>query len=219
MNRIKQTLILFTFVFSANIGYAQLNTHTDTQSEKQIKTEQTVASLKRQISILNKQLKDLQEEYANRNVDFQDTLQILQQENAILAEKNTQYIQQFNEVASQYPIIIKSINFGNFHKDGTVETVYGSTLYSKTAMYLKPQIEYIGLKPNQTITIQVKLYMANALLKKTKTTDTRIFISDEGKVELNGPGYDKKGRWVKGVYSCEIWYNNVCLKAVDFTLH
>jgi hypothetical protein len=151
----------------------------------------------------------------------------LAEENTKLAEENATLNEQLNKI-SQYnpvPLIIKSLEIGNTYYDRAIETQYGDTLHSSTSMYLTPQIEYIGLKKDTTITLYAKLYRKGILKRKYKISPSRytykydITISGEGTVSLLGWGSETKGSWSTGNYRYEIWYNGVCLKAVDFTLY
>ena len=132
--------------------------------------------------------------------------------------------QKLDDISAHYPIIIKSIKVGNVYKDGTIATDYGSTIYASNSMFLKPQIEYKGLKASQTITLYQKLYKNGGLETGTSSpsgysTKYDLNISDEDKIGLTGFGSETKGNWASGSYRYEIWYNNMCLKAIDFYLY
>jgi hypothetical protein len=74
-----------------------------------------------------------------------------------------------------------------------------------------------------TITLYVKLY-ANEVLKTGTSSPSgysyksEIYISDKGTTTLLSWGYETKGHWSAGYYRCEIWYNNMCLKVLNFKL-
>jgi len=229
MKRLYITLLFSTIILLSSKSYAQSRKEPEIKTPQEIETEKTIASLKKQVAELNKQAVQMKQiriernQYANHNTILRSEAKILQQKNAELVDENKKLNKQLNEVA-QYPIIIKSIKVGNTYKGGTIETNYGNTLYSSTSMFLRPQIEYIALKPNQTITLYLKLYENGSLRELTSSisgysTKDDVYVSSEGKAELSGWGNEIKGQWPKGNYRYEIWYNGMCLKTVDFTLN
>jgi hypothetical protein len=128
------------------------------------------------------------------------------------------------DIGTVFPLIIKSLKIANTYQNGSIETDYGNQIYSSTSMYLKPQIEYIALTPNQTITLYQKLYKNGELSRGTASPDgystqSKININSKGKVGLTGWGNEIMGHWPAGNYRFEIWYNDVCLKAINFTIY
>lgn len=147
---------------------------------------------------------------------------ILQKVISLENDKNY-FSKRIDTISTYYPLIIKSLKIGNSYKDGTIETDFGNTLYSSTSMYLCPQIEYLGLK-NTTVTLYIKLYNEGVLSQGPNspdgfTTKRDIFISDRGRYEITGWGNEIKGNWSKGNYRYEIWYNDMCLKSLNFKLY
>lgn len=138
------------------------------------------------------------------------------QENKVIQEK----IRIFSEC---FPLIIKSLKIGNAYSNGNIETGFGKKLYSRNSMYLKPQIEYVGFKKTN-ITLSLKLYR-NGVLTYGKSSpegfsyNSVITTSDKGVCLLDGWGNGVKGNWPGGNYRYEIWYNDMCLKAENFTLY
>jgi hypothetical protein len=122
------------------------------------------------------------------------------------------------------PIIVKSLKVGNIYKNRIVETEYGQTLYSHRAMYLSPQIEYLGLC-ECTITLYLKLYKEGELQIKSTLpagytySESILCTANYEKQALGGWGYEKAGSWLQGNYRYEVWYENVCLKALDFKIY
>jgi hypothetical protein len=133
--------------------------------------------------------------------------------------------QKLSEISTYCPIVIKSLKIGNISKDNSIETDYGKTLYGSSTMYLSPQIEYIGLAINQSITLSIKLYKNGELNRNESisptgyTFESSINVSESGKSVLGGWGSDTKGNWSSGNYRYEIWYGSSCLKAVDFYIY
>ena len=202
-------------------NYASQNAQLGTKFKSELRT---VDSCTQQNSKLQQELNTVIQVIRIKN----DSLQILlaQQNSRQQSVKDCSKEKKKLEEISQYcPIIIKSLKVGNIYNDYTVETEFGNILYSSNSMFLSPQIEYIGLKPNQTITLFVKLYENGNLRRNSETSPDGysykkdIYISEEGKSMVLGWGGEKKGNWPKGNYRFEIWYNNVCLKAEDFTLY
>ena len=159
----------------------------------------------------------------NRISNFEKGINNLREEKQTTEQEKEKLQQKIDEISYYYPIIIKSIKVGNVYKNGTVETDFGNKLYSSNAMYLKPQIEYIGLTPSQTITLYLKLYREGELPANSpslySSTKCDIYLSNEETVELTGCGYEDKGNWIAGNYCYEIWYKDMCLKTVNFTLY
>jgi hypothetical protein len=156
-------------------------------------------------------------ELKQKNEDYATQINVLQADKIQLASK-------INLAGSYLPIIIKSLKIGNVYKDGSIETDYGNTLYNSNTMFIQPQIEYIGLKTYQTVVLYQKLYKNGILQTGTSSpygysTKCDVYIYEDGTTELMGWGYEMKGCWSAGSYRYEIWYNNICLKALDFTIY
>jgi DNA repair exonuclease SbcCD ATPase subunit len=239
MKAIRKILMLTAFISMANFGYSQNKNDVQTKSTQEY--EQEIAKLKGQVSTLNSQIATLNQQLINENQEIQrrqneaaqirTELNTLQQEKAKFAKENTKLEEeatklkeQLDAVSQYYPIIIKSIKVGNVDRIGNVETACGEKLYSSTSMYLTPQIEYIGLKQGQTITLYLKLYNDGNLSTSTTSPsgysfERDISISNEGKERMRGWGDMSKGSWDAGNYRYEIWYEGTCLKTVDFILH
>ncbi|MDR3179900.1 MAG: hypothetical protein LBT70_03300 [Holosporaceae bacterium] len=132
--------------------------------------------------------------------------------------------QKLNDIAVCYPIIIKSLKIGNIDSKSTIITNYGDSIYASTSMFLQPQIEYVGLKPSQTITLYLKLYgngelRIGASSPSGYSTKYDLYVSEKGKSNLVGWGGASRGYYPSGSYRYEIWYNDMCLKAVNFYLY
>jgi tetratricopeptide (TPR) repeat protein len=128
----------------------------------------------------------------------------------------------------EIPIMITSLKIGNVYKDGTVETPYGDKLYSSTSMYLKPQIEFIGLQKCESIKLHTKLYYNETLRSNAKTSPPGytslsgdIFVAGNGKQtkDFAAWGSSTQGFFPAGDYRYEIWYNEMLLEAIDFQVH
>ncbi|MDR3287406.1 MAG: hypothetical protein LBT27_08180 [Prevotellaceae bacterium] len=135
-----------------------------------------------------------------------------EQENSTLKEK-------LSEIAQLFPVIIKSVKVGNVDGNGTVITPFGNTLYSSSIKWLLLQIEYRGLQQyGKTVKLNIKLFKDNEL--KATMIDANTKFYDTGVVKLTTIyGSETNGFLQAGNYRYEIWYNDVCLKALDFKLY
>ena len=125
-----------------------------------------------------------------------------------------------------FPIIITDIKIGNVDYDSNVETDYGNTIYSRYTMYLKPQITYTGINPWQSINLKVKWYTPNGSLSRGDSSPSGFSQSEDlyvcsgsNTTTLRGWGNRSKGHWSSGTYRIEIWYEDVCLRAENFTIY
>lgn len=180
----------------------------------------TSISLRNDVKNKNNEINSLKarnNSYENEKRVFMDTQQTMGIENEKMRQK-------LEIVSNHYPIIIKSLKVGNVYADGNLETDFGKTIYAASSMYLIPQIEYIGIKPNQTITLLLKLYRENELVSGTSSPKgysfkQEISTLEEGKIGLGGFGGSSKGHWLRGSYRYEVWHSNACLKTLDFYLY
>lgn len=126
-----------------------------------------------------------------------------------------------------FPIIISNIEIGNNYYDGSVETNYGSTIYSSNTMFLTPKITYTGINSGHFITLKIKWYNPDGTLSTGDSSPSGysqqksiyVYSSSNYTETLSGWGYKTKGHWGKGTYKIEIWYRDACLKAKTFTIH
>lgn len=133
-----------------------------------------------------------------------------------------------DRVGKHVPFIVTDIEMANNYYDGTHETDFGGTIYSKNTMYLAPRIKYIGLVAGYR-NILVKLYRPDGSLS-TGTSSSNVpkgysyslssyIYEGENTCELSSWGNKNKGHWAKGIYKIEVWYNDMCLKAKSFTIY
>ena len=129
-----------------------------------------------------------------------------------------------SEISNYQPIVIKSLKIGNVDSVSNIITTHGDVIYADRTMYLQPQIEYVGLTPNKTITLYLRLYK-NDILTTGDYSPTGYSMKDdlklqtEGKTNLIGWGNSSRGYWPSDNYRYEIWYNNTCLKSVTFKIY
>jgi TolA-binding protein len=225
MGKLNLMLLLAAFITITSNGYAQSKAPVEIKTSQE--TEQEISKLKSQIENLKSQIIDFKRQIKQQQEENQrKTAEIptLKQEKTRIVDENTKLKKQLDAVSQYYPIIIKSIKVGNTYYDNNIETAYGDTLRSSSSMYLTPQIEYIGLK-NTPITLYLKLYQNGQVSTSSNspsgyTYKSNITISaDEKKIVVGGWGSETIGHWSAGNYRYEIWYDDMCLKAVDFKLY
>ena len=133
-----------------------------------------------------------------------------------------------NAILKRYalPISVNSIEIANVYYDGSVEMDYGKTIYDYNTMYLKPRINYYGVtKVGETITLYSKFFKNGELSTGTSSpsgysTSFTITVGKGSSVAYGGGwGNQTKGNWSSGKYRYELWYNGMCLKALDFYIY
>ena len=123
--------------------------------------------------------------------------------------------------------MITDIKIANVYNDGTIETGYGSSIYSSNSMYLRPKITYTGVRDGESITLYARLYGSSGTLQTGSSSPNGYTFSNSMTIssgggntyDLPGWGSSNKGNWSRGSYRYEIWYGNVCLKSKSFTIH
>jgi hypothetical protein len=234
-------ILLFVILVCTSSSYAQSIALPKTMRE--IKLEQEVATLKQQIVALENKEQELTEALKQGSAKQQQQIgELINQvelerrrsrnkdaEIRKLQQNSNQCVNELrwlndriNVISNYYPLVIKSLKIGNTDYNGNLETEYGGVLYSAASMYLTPRIEYIALK-DITVTLYIKLYMNGDLITEDSSPSgysmkDDISVSSTGTVVLVGYGDSTKGYWPAGYYRYEIWYDNMCLKAVDFKL-
>ena len=130
------------------------------------------------------------------------------------------------KVGDSYPIIISDIEIANSYKGGSIETDFGSTIYSSNTMYLKPRITYYGISSG-TKTFKVKWFKPDGSISSgtsspygfSQSDSHYIYTGADNTITLSGWGNENKGHWRSGTYRIEIWYGNTCLKSKTFTIY
>lgn len=123
------------------------------------------------------------------------------------------------------PFVISDIEIANTSYDGTIETAFGSIIYSSRSMYLTPRIKYVGFSSGSK-TIYVKIYNPYGTLCTGSSSPSGYSYSSSFSVstgqntyQLSGWGSSTRGHWSSGNYRIEIWYNNSCVKSKSFTIY
>lgn len=131
-----------------------------------------------------------------------------------------------SSLSSAIPILITDIEIANVYNDGSIETSYGSTIYSSGTMYLRPRITYTGIRTGDSIKLYARLYGTSGTLRTgesspsgyTFSNSMTVLSGDENTHELLGWGNSNKGYWKSGSYRYEIWYGNICLGTKTFSI-
>lgn len=137
-------------------------------------------------------------------------------------------IKENDSLRTLFPIYIKKLEVANADGSGKAISTYGSDISASSSMYLLPRITYYGFKPNEKVELQVKLYnpegemvLGNESPKDGSYSYTYTINSVlplDNVLGLKGWGGSDKGHFSPGVYRYEVWYNDMCFKAVNFRL-
>lgn len=149
-------------------------------------------------------------------------------EESLASCKKTARLQEekLSAVQDAFPIIITDIEIANVDDDSDIQTGYGHSIFSSSTMYLQPRISYIGLTSG-TKTFKVKWYNSDGTIRRGSKSPSGISFSDDVYISegtnnfmtLSGWGNSSKGHWASGTYRIEIWYEDVCLRAENFTIY
>lgn len=157
---------------------------------------------------------------------YKDSLKLSLKRNDELSDKLSEQESKFYSIKNTFPINITNIEIGNTYYDGSIETNYGSTIYSSYTMFLKPRITYTGINTGRSINLKIRWYRPNGTMSSGDSSPSgfsqqeSLYVYSGSNTEtLQGWGNKTKGHWGKGTYRIEIWYGNVCLKAKTFTIY
>lgn len=157
---------------------------------------------------------------------YKDSLKLSLERNDELSDKLSEQESKFYSIKNTFPINITNIEIGNVYYDGSIETNYGSTIYSSYTMYLKPRITYTGINTGRSINLKIRWYRPDGTMSSGDSSPSgfsqqkSLYVYSGSNTEtLQGWGNKTKGHWEKGTYRIEIWYENVCLKAKTFTIY
>lgn len=168
--------------------------------------------------------------YENKYNESQSEIKDLKREKEKLAEDKRSTEEALStlkeKVGASYPLIISDISVGNMTQEGSMDTNYGSTIYSRNSMYLTPKITYYGINTGNK-TLYVKLYKPDGTLATGSSSPSGYSYSNSLYVSpganhtyaFSGWGSSTKGHWKSGTYRFEIWYGSICLKSKTFTIY
>ena len=79
---------------------------------------------------------------------------------------------------------------------------------------------------SDTVELKVKFYTPDGKLNVATSAPYGYSYSNEVYVDvgenelyLSGYGNSEEGAWQSGLYTIEVWYNDVCLKHITFRLY
>ena len=125
-----------------------------------------------------------------------------------------------------YPINVTKLEVANADGHGNAVSAYGKDIQASTSMYLMPRITYWGLNVGEKITLNVRLYDHDGkLVTGTSSPDGYSFsckidpvLPGENSQSLSGWGGADRGHFRAGTYRYEVWYDDMCLRQVEFKL-
>lgn len=183
--------------------------------------EEEISSLNSKVDRLNNEIQEKTENLESMTADRNRLEGVVQQK----SKEINQLEDKIESIGNHYPMVINKIEMGNSYSDGTMETSYGSTIYSSYTMYLKPKIYYTGISTGSH-TLKVKLFTPDGSISKGDSSPSGFsysgsyyVYSGDDTMELSGWGSSTKGHWKSGSYRIEIWYENVCLETKTFTIY
>lgn len=216
----KNVIFLILAVIGCGVGLLFLNDNLNTTKSELADANNTISIRDDSIKSKDGQISRLKNDVHNLNVRLNNERE--------KREKTESEFSSFkSSLSSSIPILITDIEIANVYNDGSIETSYGSSIYSSGTMYLKPRITYTGVRTGESITLYARLYGTSGTLQTGNSSPSGYTFSNsmtvssgEGNTyELSGWGSSNKGNWGRGSYRYEIWYGNVCLRAKTFTVY
>lgn len=187
-----------------------------------------INELKEEVSSLDSKVKKLNSEIQEKTIDLEYMTENKNRLEETVRQKNNEIDQlktRTEIIGQSYPMIINKIEIGNIYKDNTLETPYGSTIYSSNSMYLQPKIYYTCISSGR-YNLKVKLFTPDGSISKGDSSPSGFtysgsyyVYSGEDSMVLAGWGGSTKGHWKSGTYRFEVWYEDVCLKTKTFTVY
>ncbi|MBR5639905.1 MAG: hypothetical protein IKW83_09095 [Muribaculaceae bacterium] len=171
------------------------------------------------------QISEKQSQLTDLKMQLDTTTQALKKERTA----KEMLIKENDSLRTLFPIYIMKLEVANADGNGNAISQFGKDISAASSMYLLPQITYCGFKLGEKVDLQVKLYNPDGdIVLGTESpkdesysyTFTINSVQSSNKVLLNlkGWGGPDKGHFPPGVYRYEVWYNDMCLKAVTFKL-
>ena len=189
---------------TSNFGLLFLNDNLNT-------TKGELAEANSTISIRNDSIKSKDSQITNLHRDIHNLNVRLNNEREQREKAENEYSSFKSLFSSEIPILISDMEIANVYNDGSVETNYGSSIYSSNTMYLKPRITYTGIREGESITLYARLYGTSGTLQTGNSSPSGYTFSNsmtisggEGNTyELSGWGSSSKGNWSRGSYRYE----------------
>lgn len=170
----------------------------------------------------NGKISELQTKINSLNIEVDTTKRNLNKERA-----TNEMLQHENDSLRElFPIYIKKLEVANADGGGRAISPYGKDIVAASSMYLMPRITYHAFLPGETIELKVRLYGADG---KCVTGDSspdgfsytykiNPVMPGDNTLSLSGWGGGDRGHFARGMYRYEVWYEDMCLKAVTFNL-
>lgn len=129
-----------------------------------------------------------------------------------------------NVVLSKIPFVVESLSVANVDYDGNIINDYGSSIYSNSTKYLKPQIA-VRATAKGSYKLMVRFYRDNTMNRGSSSPEDYTYestidvVEDYGVFQLAGWGGNDSGHWGSGQYRFEIWYNGYCVGQTSFLVY
>ena len=172
----------------------------------------------------NGQVAELQSKITDLNIQLDTTSIALKKERTA----REALMKESDSLRNLFPIYIKKLEVANADGNGRPISTYGNDIVAANSMYLLPRITYYGFRPGEKLELQVKLYgpdgkviTGNESPKDNAYSYTYTINSvypTDNVVSLKGWGGSDRGHFLPGTYRYEVWYNDMCFKAVTFKL-
>ena len=172
----------------------------------------------------NGQVAELQSKITDLNIQLDTTTLALRKERAA----REALLKESDSLRSLFPIYIKKLEVANADGSGRAISTYGSDIAASSSMYLLPRISYYGFRPGEKVDLQVKLYGPDGKVitgndspkdgDYSYTYTIRSVYPTDNVESLKGWGGSDRGHFAPGTYRYEVWYNDMCFKAVTFKL-
>ncbi len=140
--------------------------------------------------------------------------------------KAKQELEEWKQQVAQYmPLIVQDVELANVDEENHIISDYGTPIYARDALYLKPKLNYIGISPADEVHVFVRLYGARGEVLTGFTSPSGYTYQQsievlEGENQLTMMGWGSAAHeFTPGSYRMEFWVGHVCLKALDFRLY
>jgi regulator of replication initiation timing len=120
---------------------------------------------------------------------------------------------------------INSISIGNTTKSGEIVDNYGATLYANRIRFLSIRTT-CDSRITGNKTFYIKIINPSGTLRsgnnspKGYSYDWNVYVSKGlNSLDLGGFGTESGGSYISGIYTVEVWYNNICLRSTSAILY
>ena len=178
------------------------------------KLNEKYSAINLQFNESNEQSNDLKTQYDELKKQYDNT----RIQNREINSKYNNLLKDYENSKNIWKFEITSITFGNWNYSWIDEP--GTTLISARMGYLKPVIIY-NSSVNEDVTFYIKIIKPNGQLENnsnspfdfTYTYTTQIYRGSDQSLYIGDWGRSDQSIFGAGIWTFEIWYNNVCLKS------